>query len=672
LTPNTTYHYRVVGTSAGGTSNGSDQTFTTSVAVPTATTGSAESIGGTVATLNATVNAGGASTTVEFEYGTDTSYGTTVTATESPITGTSDTAVSVELTGLAEGTTYHFRVTATNSEGTATGNDATFTTVNEDPPTATTDAATRLRLTSATLNGTINPSGASTEVIFEYGPDDSYGNSVTAAGSPFVGSDDVSVSYFLDDLTEDTTYHYRVVAINAWGQVNGADQTFTTLTHTPGEFEMWDSTVDDLDANIAAAIETELDTNNPCEDCGSFVITDVYQFGTRYYVSVAGVAVGADQSSWNVLEDAQYVGIVVLNGSYEVIEGGADDFGEYGGASEVYYFPWAKGTKMDYGGLGVHGRGEFGLGGNWAAVDWFSGDTSSDEYSSGYAPNVVYGSQTANVSYVCRGDITMGVLAGDFLYLHLASDPNLQVGDTIERGKPFGSLYPGNFDDDPCGYAAQDSYEWHNHHIMNTGSDGIVQIENWVIDINQGGAAPLDQYYTGRGDTKASLWVNVDSGAVVGPKYGSADSHTITATWAGDPMAVEPGDFSIPGASGESGDYSVDTSAGTVDSSGTSTAGRGGGANIFDALLGQAVRMRDAAVNRFPEAEEDEIAELMLSAAAIPIKIIYILTKNQFDMTIPLIAITTMLAVYVLSLGWQIIKQIFKLVVDLVSLLPFF
>jgi hypothetical protein len=266
----------------------------------------------------------------------------------------------------------------------------------------------------------------------------------------------------------------------------------------------------------------------------------------------------------------------------------------------------------------------------------------------------------------------MGVLAGDFLYLHLASDPNLQVGDTIERGKPFGSLYPGNFDDDPCGYAAQDSYEWHNHHIMNTGSDGIIQIENWVIDINQGGAAPLDQYYTGRGDTKASLWVNVNSGEVVGPKYGSADSHTITATWAGDPMAVESGDFSIPGASGESGDYSVDTSAGTVDSSGASTAGRGGGANIFDALLGQAVRMRDAAVNRFPEAEEDEIAELMLSAAAIPIKIIYILTKNQFDMTIPLIAITTMLAVYVLSLGWQIIKQIFKLVVDLVSLLPFF
>ena len=675
LTPNTTYHYRVVGTSSGGTSNGDDQTFTTLPDAPTVTTDAATSVTSGGATLNGTVNANGDSTTVEFEYGTDTSYGTTVTAEESPVTGTSDTAVSVELTGLSGGTEYHYRVVATNSEGTANGSDVTFTTGSADPPTSTTDAATRLRLTSAVMNGTINPGGASTEVIFEWGTDTSYGSSVTAAGSPFVGGDDVAVSYYLSDLAEDTEYHYRVVAINAWGQVEGDDQTYTTLTHTPGDFEMWDSTVDDLDANISAAIETELDTNNPCMDCGSFVITDVYQFGTRYYVSVAGVAYGADEEYWSVMEDAEWVGIISLNASYEVIEdGGIADFGEYGGASEVYYFPWAKGTQMDYGGLGVHGRGEFqdsGLtDGNWAAVDWFSGDTSSDEYSSGYAPNVIYGSQTAQIAYVCRKDTSMGVLAGEFLYLHLVNDPNLGFGDTIERGKPFGSLLPDTFDDYPCGHGVQDPYEWHVHLLFNAGEDGIFQIEDWAIDINQGGPSPLDSVYEGRGDTKAALWVNVKTGAVVGPKYGSADSHTMTATWVGDPMAVDPGNFTIP--TGSDGSTGVDTSAGTVDSSGAPTGSYGGGANLFDALLGQAVRMRDAAVNRFPKAEEDQIASLMLSAAAIPIKILYVLTKNQFDMTIPIIAISTTLAIYILSLGWQIIKQVFKLVVDLVRLLPFF
>jgi phosphodiesterase/alkaline phosphatase D-like protein len=662
LTPNTTYHYRVVGTSTGGTSNGADQTFTTSVAAPTAATVAAESVGGTVATLNATVNPGGASTTVEFEYGTDTSYGTTVTAAESPVTGTSDTSVSVELTGLTEGTTYHFRVTATNSEGTANGDDATFTTVNEDPPTATTDAATRLRLTSATLNGTINPSGASTEVIFEYGPDDSYGNSVTAAGSPFVGSDDVSVSYFLDDLTEDTTYHYRVVAINAWGQVEGADQTFTTLTHTPGDFEMWSSTVDDLDANIAAAIETELDTNNPCLDCGSFVITDVYQFGTRYYVSVAGIVYGADQELWAFAEDAEWAGTYILNGNYDVIEDDSDGFGDIGGASDIYYFPWAKGKKAWYGPRGLHGgSGSFGLGPNWRAVDWTSGNDFLDD---DFYPNVVYGSQTATIDYVCKDANNVGVRAGNFFYLHLADNSDLHMGATIERGKPIGALVPGKFGDldsdsiddgvdSHCGWSRNLNDErWHIHWIFYAGSDGIVQIEGWMLDIGTGSGA---------------VWVNVNDGTTVGV------GDSMTATWAGSDMTVEPGNFTVPGSSGESGDYSVDTSAGTVDRSGAPTSqSYGGGANIFDALLGQAVRMRDAAVNRFPEAEEDEIAELMLSAAAIPIKIIYILTKNQFDMTIPLIAITTMLAVYVLSLGWQIIKQIFKLVVDLVSLLPFF
>ena len=82
----------------------------------------------TTAILNGTVNANSAETTATFEYGTDTNYGSTITAAQNPVTGTSDTAVSASLSGLTAETTYHYRVKAVNSIGTVFGSDMSFTT----------------------------------------------------------------------------------------------------------------------------------------------------------------------------------------------------------------------------------------------------------------------------------------------------------------------------------------------------------------------------------------------------------------------------------------------------------------------------------------------------------------------------------------------------------------
>ncbi len=95
---------------------------------PSVTTSAATNVTSSGATLNGTVNANNASATVTFEYGADTSYGTTVTAAESPVTGTADTVVSYVLGGLSPNTTYHFRVVGQNSAGTTYGSDRTFTT----------------------------------------------------------------------------------------------------------------------------------------------------------------------------------------------------------------------------------------------------------------------------------------------------------------------------------------------------------------------------------------------------------------------------------------------------------------------------------------------------------------------------------------------------------------
>jgi uncharacterized protein YjiK len=111
-----------------GTTYGADATFTTLAVAPTATSIAASSISGTTATLNGTINANNASTTVTFEYGLTTSYGTSVTAAQSPVTGTSVTPVSYALTGLTPNATYHYRVVGVNTEGTTNGGDMTFRT----------------------------------------------------------------------------------------------------------------------------------------------------------------------------------------------------------------------------------------------------------------------------------------------------------------------------------------------------------------------------------------------------------------------------------------------------------------------------------------------------------------------------------------------------------------
>ena len=96
---------------------------------PTAVTETATGVTAVSATLAGTVNPNGESTTVLFEWGTDTGYGNETAAVQGSLTGTTAQSVTADLTGLASGQTYHYRVSATNSAGTVDGADMTFTTL---------------------------------------------------------------------------------------------------------------------------------------------------------------------------------------------------------------------------------------------------------------------------------------------------------------------------------------------------------------------------------------------------------------------------------------------------------------------------------------------------------------------------------------------------------------
>ncbi len=226
LTAGTRYHYRVVGVNASDTDYGNTIEFVTDMAA-TAVTDPASSITDSGATLNGIVNALDESTIVTFEYGTTISYGSSATATQSPVTGNSDTAVSAALGSLPSDTLYNYRVIATNTNGTVYGSNLTFFTSTPAAPTAVTDYPVHSYTPNGvTLMGTVNANNDSTAVTFQYGLTTAYVPTVTADQSPLDGTSDTEVSKLITGLTPDTTYHYRVVATNGINTTYGDDITF--------------------------------------------------------------------------------------------------------------------------------------------------------------------------------------------------------------------------------------------------------------------------------------------------------------------------------------------------------------------------------------------------------------------------------------------------------------
>jgi hypothetical protein len=131
LTPGSLYHFRLVAANAGGANQGADETLSTGAAIDSETVESVSSEGATVA---AEINPHGAATTYHVEYGATSAYGQS-TSESAPIgSDDSDHKVTVELSGLPAGTTWHFRFVVTNAAGVTHGSDSTLTTFG--PPAA--------------------------------------------------------------------------------------------------------------------------------------------------------------------------------------------------------------------------------------------------------------------------------------------------------------------------------------------------------------------------------------------------------------------------------------------------------------------------------------------------------------------------------------------------------
>lgn len=245
LQANTTYHYQVVLSNSYGTVTSPDETFGTGPAVAASGT-SASNVAITSATLNGIVDPESTpDTTYYFEYGTTSGYGQ---QTESAsISGSSGLSVSANLTGLQAGTTYHYALVASNTSGTATTSDGTFTT---RPPAAATNLnVTGISTTGATLAGTASGEDvADTFACFDYGNTSSYGQEQC---TELYSGASQTVSITLSGLTPATTYHYALTVSNADGSVSSEDETFTTASQQPTATDLIATAASDSSESIS-------------------------------------------------------------------------------------------------------------------------------------------------------------------------------------------------------------------------------------------------------------------------------------------------------------------------------------------------------------------------------------------------------------------------------------
>lgn len=231
LITGTTYYARAYATNLLGTAYGNEVVFVTGqTTLAILTTVGATAITQTSATLGGTISSNGGSTVTERGVCWNTSSKPT-TGNSKITSGTGSGSFSCDLISLTIGTTYYARAYATNSVGTAYGNEVTFSTLQPILATISTTVASAITQTTAVSGGNITSDGGSSitdrGVCWSTSTGPTISNSMISNGT---GSGNFISN--LSSLSNGTTYYVRAYATNSAGTAYGNEITFTTLAVT--------------------------------------------------------------------------------------------------------------------------------------------------------------------------------------------------------------------------------------------------------------------------------------------------------------------------------------------------------------------------------------------------------------------------------------------------------
>jgi hypothetical protein len=312
------YDWRVVVKTSNGSADGVDHEFTIPYYAEVKEEETSD-VGLTEATLDGEVRPVGVETKYYFEYGTTTAYGSRTTEASAGL-GDEFVKVSAPLAGLAPGTSYHYRLVATNSRGTTVGEDKKFETLGGKPIALTESIYTR-GYTSATLRGSVYGKGETTQYYFEYGTTEAYGQ--RTAEQEVAGVRDEEEKEAVSDLTPGTWYYYRIVATNSYGTSYGADKLFSTPQEPLAE------------TTAPEAVGYDDATLNGTIDPRGTKTSYHFEYGTgqTYGAHTAEVTVGSGTSDVQAMqsvdylaEDATYHFRVVATTSYGTTYGADQTF----------------------------------------------------------------------------------------------------------------------------------------------------------------------------------------------------------------------------------------------------------------------------------------------------------------------------------------------------------
>ena len=222
LSLGTLYHVRAYATNNFGTTYGIQKSFTTKN-VPTVTLDSATNILSITASCRYHVIADGGMTVTN----RGICYSTNPNPTLNDIViASTDTAGTIQLSGLTPGTTYYVRAFATNSVGTAYSSQISFTTLTI--PTVTTAAISDISFFTATGGGEVLATGV--PEITARGICWSTSNNPTIADNHTVDSTGFGTfTSMMTGLNLHTIYYVRAYATNSSGTSYGNKVSFTTL-----------------------------------------------------------------------------------------------------------------------------------------------------------------------------------------------------------------------------------------------------------------------------------------------------------------------------------------------------------------------------------------------------------------------------------------------------------